>query len=224
MKNSSDPQPRTERVCLNGAARPAELRTCAGWVRAPDAIWGGSQTSTCTDEISKQTRSIIAHDHVTDRSEYTAYPSPGDPGGGSWEESTMTYVGACPVPMADEQPFLVVKPDGKVFDPFPATVCMVDALKTVAGVTAPKAGYIWDPGRGPLPFVRYTYPSRQERWATDITFTRGRDFVDDPDKVEFVTTLSGAYTPGQKPNDFGAERIARLWKARCGVDAGVDFE
>jgi hypothetical protein len=139
-------------------------------------------------------------------------------------ETTMTYEGACPVPLKDEQPFVVVKQDGTIFDPFQPTACMVDVLKTVDGVTVPKAGYVWDSHNGPLPFVRYTFPSRHDRKATAVTFTGDGRFLDDPAKGQFVATMSGLFSPGDKgPDDFGAMKIFKLWKERCGVTGNISF-
>jgi hypothetical protein len=135
----------------------------------------------------------------------------------------MTNEGACPVQLKDEQPFVVVKPDGTIVDPFQATTCMVDVLKTVDGVTVPKAGYVWAPSDGPLPFVRYTYPRRNSLKAADVTFTADGYFLDDPKKGQFVATMSGLSSGVEGPDEFGAEKIIKLWKDRCGVAGGIIF-
>ena len=224
MKSSSDPRPRTERVCLNDSAQRAELWTCAGAVRAPDTFEPGAQTVSCTNQLGKQTRSVIVSNNarvIRDRTAYETDVSIRRAGDDSWAESTMTYQGACPVPLTDEQPFVVIKPDGKVVDPFPTTACMVDVLKTVDGVTAPKAGYAWDPEGGPVPFVRYTYPSRHDHRATDITFTASGDLLSNG-RFVFGTEMSGLFSPADKgPDTFGAEKIMPLWKDRCGVEADI---
>ena len=132
----------------------------------------------------------------------------------------MTALGECPVKMTDDQPFLVVKPDGEILDPFRATKCMVEVLRTVDGATEPKSGYFREPGRGLLPFVRYTYPSRQDHKPTVVTFTADAD----PTTGGFEASMSGLFaSPDNGPDEYGAEKIVQLWKARCGVDAGVNF-
>lgn len=160
-------------------AEPAELWTCAGPVNAPATYRPTNETVSCINVAGKQTRSVVVSDDgdsIRDRTEFEpgtairkAIPPPGsDPAirkllaeaaQNSWTEATMTYEGACPVSLKDEQPFVVVKQDGTIVDPFQATDCMVDALKTVDGVTVPKAGYVWTSDNGPLPFVRCTFPS-----------------------------------------------------------------
>jgi len=197
----------------------------------------------CTSMAGKQTMSVVVSSDgntIRNRSEFEPDisiqkanpPSAVDPEirkllakamQKTWAESTVTYEGACPVPLKDEQPFVVIKPDRTVFDPFQATACMVDALKTIDGVTEPKAGYVWDPAGGPLPFVRYTYPSRNDHRATAVTFKADGRFLDDPAKGQFVATMSGLSRPGEEPDDFGAKRIFKLWNDRCGVTGNIAF-
>jgi hypothetical protein len=213
-------------------------------VNAPQTYRAASETVSCNNIAGKQTMSVFVSDDgntIRDRTEREpstvikqAAPPPGiDPAirkvlesaaQNSWSESTMTYQGACPVPLKDEQPFVVVKQDGTIFDPFQATACMVDVLKTVDGVTAPKAGYVWDSYSGPLPFVRYSYPSRYDHRATDVTFTADGRFLDDPAKGQFMAGMSGLSSPGDEgPDDFGAKKIFKLWKDRCGVTGNISF-
>ena len=225
IKSSSRPEPRTQRVCMNDMAPPAELWTCAGTVHAPEnSLEPGVQTVSCTNRLGKRTRAVtVSNDaHVIRDREVATDVSTGQAGMDSWSESTMTYQGACPVPLKDEQPFVVFNPDGKVFDPFPATTCMVDALKTVDGVTAPKAGYIWDPENGLQPFVRYTYPRRHDHRPTEITFAGKIDLAGDVSKLYFAALMGGLFDPADAaPDTFGAEAIVPLWKDSCGVGANV---
>jgi hypothetical protein len=132
----------------------------------------------------------------------------------------MTYSGACPVTLKSEQPFVIIKPDGAIVDPFQATACMVGVLKTIEGVTAPSAGFFRDPQIGPAPFVRYTYP-REDGQAATITFAAKGDLTD-PAKWRFMTRMSGLRTPGTGgPYLYGADKFINLWKDRCGVRAGI---
>jgi hypothetical protein len=238
--SSSHPDPEKRHVCLNTMSLPGELWTCAGPVRTPQTYHAATESVSCSSTAGKQTMSVIVSNDgntIRNRSEFepdvsiqkaTADPTIRELLAKAmqkiWAESTMTYEGTCPVPLKDEQPFLVVKPDGTVFDPFRATACMVDALKTIDGVTEPKAGYVWDPAGGPLPFVRYTYPSRNSHRATPVTFTADGLFLDDPAKGQFVATLSGLSPPGEEPDDFGAKRIFKLWNDRCGVTGNIAFQ
>jgi hypothetical protein len=241
--SSSHPESKTRRICLNGTAAPAELRTCAGSVNAPETYRAATEAVSCTSMAGKQTMSVVVSNDantIRNRTEFepdvsirAAIPPSGDNPAlrkllakamqKSWAESTMTYEGACPVPLKDEQPFVVVKPDGTIVDPFQAPTCMVDALKTVDGVTAPKAGYVWDPDGGPLPFVRYTYPSRNSSRAADVTFTADGYFLDDPTKGQFLAAMSGLSSGAEGPDEFGAEKIMKLWKDRCGVAGNIVF-
>jgi hypothetical protein len=241
--SSSHPEPKTRRICLNGTAAPAELWTCAGPVKAPETFRATTEAVSCTSITGKQTMSVVVSNDgntIQNRTEFEpdisirkAVAPPGDNPAlrklfaeatqKSWAEATMTYEGACPVPLKDEQPFVVVKPDGAIVDPFQATTCMVDALKTVDRVTTPKAGYVWNPNGGPLPFVRYTYPSRNSPRAADVTFTADGYFLDDPTKGQFVATMSGLFSGSEGPDEFGAEKIMKLWKDRCGVAGNIIF-
>jgi hypothetical protein len=125
--------------------------------------------------------------------------------------------------MRDDQTLIILKPDGTVFDPSRTTSCMLDALKTVGGVTAPTVGFIWDPEDGPRPFIRYTYPSRLGGIPTEITYTAGGELGSDPERWQYFAPMSGLHSTGEGPDTFGADKIAKLWKNRCGVDAIVFF-
>jgi hypothetical protein len=207
-------------------ARPV-LWTCAGALHAPEIFEPGVQTVSCANWGVKQTRSItVSKDgHVIrDRREYVSNLTHKRVRDDSWAETTMTYKGECPVPLKDAQLFVVIKPEGKAFDPFQSTACMVDVLKTVAGVTGPKAGYFWEPGGGPLPFVQYTYPSRYDLRPTDITFTADAALPYDDKKMHFGVELSGiSSSRAEGPDNYDAENIIPLWKARCGVEADISY-
>ena len=126
---------------MNDDAAPAELRTCAGVLDYPRTDLPTTNTVSCTDQDSKETTSVtVSNDWrvMRYRSDYTWSREK------SWGEATMTYEGECPTPMKADQRFLLVRPDGKVVDPYPATACMVAVLNTVPGVTEPKVGYVWD--------------------------------------------------------------------------------
>jgi hypothetical protein len=133
----------------------------------------------------------------------------------------MTYSGACPVTLRSDQPFVIIKADGTVVDPFQATACMVGVLKTIEGVTAPSAGFFRDPQVGPAPFVRYTYP-RDDGQAATITFAAAGDPAD-PTKWGFMTRMSGLHPPGMSPYLYGADKFLKLWNDRCGVRANIVF-
>ena len=144
--------------------------------------------------------------------------------GEAWVQSTMTYEGVCPVPMQDDQPLLFIKPDGTADDPFRATKCMVDVLKTVDGVTEPKSGWARDPGRGWLLFVRYSYPSRHDHMPAVVSFTANAEDVDSPLKAGFTAEISGIVPPGEEgPDNLGADLMMKLWHDRCGVEAGIQW-
>ena len=125
--------------------------------------------------------------------------------------------------MQDGHSFVVVKVDGTVVDPFQATGCMVDVLKTVDDVTEPMAGYFRDPHDGLLPFVRYTYPSRHSHDAAVVSFKADSHFSDDPTKGQFMAVMSGLSRVGEEPDVFGADKIIKLWKDRCGVASNIFF-
>ena len=207
---------------MNDDAVPAELQTCAGVLNYPRTDAQTMNTLSCTDEYGKTTTSVnVSKDWrvMRYRSDYTFS------GEKSWGESSMTYEGECPAPMKGDQRFLLVRPDGKVVDPFPATACMVAVLKTVGEVTEPKDGYVWDLRGAPRPFVRYSYPSRGDHHPATITFTADEDVAGDATKATFGATLGGLSSPRERgPDDFGTEKIARLWKVRCGVQASVLYE
>ena len=221
-KSSFHPEPRTVRICMNDDAAPAELRTCAGVLDYPRTDVPTANTVSCADQDSKATTSVtVSNDWraMRYRSDYTFS------GEKSWSESTMTYGGECPAPMKDDQRFLLIRPDGKVVDPYPATACMVTVLNADPGVTEPKVGYVWDLQGGPRRFVRYTYRSRGDDRPGTITFTAEEDVAGDATKAIFHTSMSGKVTPeGKRPDQFGAARIVRLWKARCGVQVGISYE
>lgn len=220
LKSSSHPEPVTEEICLNEEAPPAELMSCAGPVEARS--WPGeTETVSCTDAAGKHTLStsvskdgVSLQDRAEDEPDVRMRTSADQ---NSWAESVLTYKAKCPVSMQKGSPFLLVKPDATVVDPFQMTGCMVDVLKTVRDVTEPKAGYFRDPHDGLLLFVRYTYPSRHSRDATVITFTGN------PVKRHFHTEMSGASPPGEEPDIFGAEEITKRWKDRCGVSVDILF-
>jgi len=226
--------PIVERVCLNDTAPPPELQTCAGSIKAPEAQPGKTVAVTCTTRLRpgsiKETMSEFTSDNwrvIRDRAERMddvrdwprGIPKPPKT---SWSQSTMTYSGACPVPLKPEQPFVIIKPDGTVVDPFQATACMVGVLKTVEGVTEPSAGYFRDSKSGPMPFVRYTYPSRHGDKVA-ITFHANGDLAD-PVKWGFMTAMSGLFSLSDAgPDTFGADKITKLWRDRCGVRADILF-
>ena len=242
------PKTLTDRICLNLEAPPAELWTCAGPVASPHD-WATTQSVSCTDGDGRHRISVVWSNDggvVTDRSDYQ--PSFGarqtltrlPPAErkrfapllrSNWAASTMTAVGECPVAMRDDQALLVVKSDGKIVDPLRAAECMVSVLKTVDGVTDAKSGYVRDPTLGLLPFVRYTYPSRDDRRPTVVTFRASGEIVDDPTPVHFVTELSGLFAPGpdgspidgKGPDDFDFPKISKLWEDRCGVVSNAMF-
>ena len=132
----------------------------------------------------------------------------------------MTYQGACPVTLKPGQPFVIVKPDGKVIDPFENTPCMVDVLRTVDGVTAPSIGFFQDPDFGPSPFVRYNYPGPDGRSA-EVTFVAQGDLAD-PGKWAFVAQMSGLHGPGG-PYVYGADKFMTPWHDRCHVETRILF-
>jgi hypothetical protein len=245
MKSSLRPEPRTERICLNVMAPPAELGSCAGLVAAPDRV--ADETISCsTHQRAKYTLSVTTSEDgrlIRDRSEHSddnmaiaeadlAQVPPAVRGDllkhladarHGWAEMTMTSEGACPFPMTIDQPFVVVRPDGTEVDPFRATACMVNVLKTTGNVTAPSVGFVRDPDAGPLPFVRYTYPSRSDHRPTTVTFTAEGD-LSDPAKVEYIARMSGLHSPGDAgPDVYGADGIIKQWKDRCGVSGNILF-
>ncbi len=231
---SRHPKPITTRICLNELAPPDEMRTCAGRVAAP-YDFGTSVRMSCVDLMGKTSMSITGSRNggfLRERVEFAPDPRmmagipPGPPliRGEAWVQSTMTYEGACPVTMRDDQPLLFVKPDGTTADPFRATKCMVDVLKTVDGVTEPKSGWARDPGRGWLLFVRYSYPRRHDYKPVEVSFTANAEDVDSPHRGGFIASIGGVFTPGEDgPDDLGADQMIKLWHDRCGVDAGIEY-
>lgn len=198
------------------------MSTCAGVGDAPTTDRPTTRKVSCTDGDSSESISVVmSADARVLRYRSDRLDSYGEKQEKYWADTTMTYEGDCPVGMKDEQLFFVVKPDGKAADPFPATACMVAVLKTVPGVTKPETGYVWDRDGGPYPFVRFTYPSTRSHMPTVITFRGNETVGGDPNAAVFGTEIGGGYDPQR---ETAPKNVAQLWKARCGVAAGIAYD
>jgi hypothetical protein len=215
------PRAGRERICINDMSQ-AEVWTCAGDMHLLKSPGPPNQTVSCSEGVGKQTTSVVVSKdgNVRIRSQY-------DGGGVATNlsaESTLIYAGECPVKLKRDQPFVVVKSDGHVVDPFAVTDCMVRVLRTVPGVTEPKFGYAWGLDGGPLRFVQYSYPSRYDHQPVRVTFWELGDVPNENTKPEFDTRMSGLFTEGEKgPDDYGANTIIPRWKASCGVGASIEY-
>jgi len=220
--SSSHGGSQTEQVCLNDLRSAAEVLTCAGPIKAPNPLT--SDTVTCKMPIGpstlETTTSVVTSDDQLTTRVRTEEKSD-FPGVSGWSESTITYRRACPVPLKPEQPFVVIKSNGAVVDPFEHTPCMVAALKTVDGVTDPSVGWLRDPRLGPRPIVRYRYPGRNDEQVV-VTFVADGDLAD-PERWEFIAEMSGLHS-GDGPYFYGADKVMQLWKERCGVETNVLFQ
>ena len=228
-KSSSDATPRTQRICINDFPPGMEWWTCAGEVRAPEPYPPSNKALSCSDETGKHADSVtmwknglIARYAETDETLLTSRRN--GPKQRSWAETTMVYGGECPAPYkGDSQAYVVIDRNNKViYDPDETTDCMIDVLKGVEGVTEPKVGYVMSAGDGPRPNITYTFPSRHSHDPATIVFSPYPGAPGDPSKPSFGATLGGMFAPPDtEPDDYGTKTIVKLWKERCGVDAGV---
>jgi hypothetical protein len=221
LTDSSRPKPRTERICIDQEAVPAELWTCAGRISGSDLAPNTSKTVACDTRWAKARDNMslsVSKDGLEIRQrldQSNDLPPPARDR--SWSQSVMTFAGQCPVLLRPDQPFVIVGLDGTVQDPFEHTGCMIEVLKTVEGVTGPRLGVVRDPSDGLLPFVEYDFPSRFGGTRT-VTFVPDSQHFDTA-KVQFAAQLSG-FGGG---DDLGTQRIKGLWKDRCRVTAATSF-
>ncbi len=219
-------RPHTIQMCVNGTARP-ELWTCMGSVTtSPYRLGMSNESVSCTNPwgFKETTLVVSANGSGVVRIRHRSSADKG------WSDTTISPQGACPVSLTREQQFVIVQPGGKVIDPFQATACMVRVLNTVEGVTDAKAGYGWGDYRDPWLYVQYTYPSRRDHSPFVVTFAGheedpGGPVKQDPAKPYFSARFSGLFDPreGNGPDVYGADKIADLWKARCGIEADISF-
>ena len=217
-KSSRHASPHSFHVCLDDNA-PGELITCAGKGDRPGIDGPRSVTASCTYKTGKRILSLVESKDLKTiryRSEYEDT----DPHEVGWVETTMTYERECPLSWKDNQPLVLLNLAGKATDQASLTSCMITVLKSVPRVTDPEAGFSWGDNGAPWPFVRYTYPGRHNQPATVVTFSAVKDAAGNPQTAHFQAILGDLYAIGDKgPDDYGSTNIAKLWKARCGVDA-----
>lgn len=103
--------------------------------------------------------------------------------------------------------------------------CMLDVLKTTAGVASPKLGFS-NSDSWVHPYLQYQYSDESgQKFVVRFDAQRSRRFDLDArwhDTYWFQAVLPGLMGPGERmPFDWGTREIARKWKTQCGATAIV---
>jgi hypothetical protein len=102
--------------------------------------------------------------------------------------------------------------------------CMVAVLKKEPGIDEAKLG-VTDRAGWVHPYVEYRSVADKDGYRQVVHFEASRGTLGESKKdYYFETVLSGLFTPGNGPNDWGASAFIDKWKAECGVDATILFE
>ena len=104
----------------------------------------------------------------------------------------------------------------------PEVQCMVNVLTTTSGVDNVRSGVSQTDGHIEA-FVEYRYRESNGQLGA-VRFVASQS-VNSNKSVYFQTVLNGLTTHGgPRPSDFGATKIARLWKLKCNVIALTLYE
>ncbi len=104
----------------------------------------------------------------------------------------------------------------------PEVQCMVNILATTAGVDDVRSGVSLTDGHIEA-FVEYRYHENNGQLGA-VRFIAYQS-ANSKNSVYFLAVLNGLSTPrGPGPSDFGARKIARLWKLKCYVSAYTLYE
>jgi hypothetical protein len=98
---------------------------------------------------------------------------------------------------------------------------MLEVLKTVPHVAQPRVGVLGldqlaKGAKAPTPFVGYAYENKSKQ-SYEVTFVANTD----GQNTVFLAWLPGISSSTTGWEDWGTNKITRLWKAKCGVTAGV---
>lgn len=104
----------------------------------------------------------------------------------------------------------------------PAVQCMVNVLGTTASVDNVRSSVSQSDGHIEA-FVEYRYRESNGQLGT-VRFVAYQP-TNSNNSVYFQAVLNGLMTPGGPgPPDFGATKIARLWKLKCHVSTLTLYE